>query len=205
MILNKPGVGQRKLDDSVFEASFRRKTRVRDCLFGLKFMVPRGHKIILVGYSEGAYLAPEIANRDPRIEKFVMIGGGTRGWLKEEMNNARVCRKAEREDLQRQIRRVYRNPKSEEKWNGFSYATWYSYRQDETLKSLEKIRVPALVLLGARDRTIDYKTTVSDLNRLSRKKPISVRVFKNCGHTFISHWPLAAKEIRAFLRGMPGG
>src|SRR5690606_17825047 len=88
LILNKPGVGPRDLDPEVFETSFRRKTRVQDCLFALKSLIPQGHRVVLVGYSEGAYLAPEIANRDSRVQKLVMIGGGTRGWLKEEIKNA---------------------------------------------------------------------------------------------------------------------
>lgn len=197
MVINKPGLGPKGLEKGAFEASFRRDHRVRDNLAALKAVIPRNHEIILVGYSEGAYLAPEIALRDRRVKRIVMIGGGTRGWLREELRNASCER--EKAALRRQIQKIYRRPHSTEEWNGFSFATWYSYREDRTLNSLKKLNVPGLVLLGARDRTIDYQTTVNDVRRLARVKPIELRVFGHCGHSFASHWPEAAKEIRRFL------
>lgn len=196
LAVNKPGVGPFTTDKDMFERSFRRELRMRDTLAAMKAVIPKGDRIFLVGYSEGAYLAPQIAVHDRRVKSVVMIGGGTRGWLKEEISNALP---RERAIIRQQIERILRKPAAEEKWNGFSYATWHSYREDHTLKALGKLNRPTLALLGARDRTIDFKTALEDLQRLSKKKPVAVEVLPRCGHSFTSHWPDVGRAVREFL------
>ncbi|MEQ1878104.1 MAG: hypothetical protein ABL958_15785, partial [Bdellovibrionia bacterium] len=173
--LNKPGLEPKKTNAGLFEKSFRRELRIEDALKTMKAIVPAGHDLYLVGYSEGAYLAPQIAIRDKRVRGIAIIGGGTRGWLKEELSNAGP---RERPALKKQIRQIQKHPRSLKKWNGFSYATWYSYRGDDTLYALKKLKIPVLAVLGARDRTIDLKTTVDDIRALmKKKKSIELKVF----------------------------
>lgn len=199
LALNKPGLAPKKTNQVAFEKSFRRELRIKDALTTMKKIVPTGHEIILVGYSEGAYLAPQIALQDSRVSAVIMIGGGTRGWLKEELSNAGP---RARPSLKKQFRDIYRYPKSLKKWNAFSYATWHSYRGDDTLKALEKLEVPALAVLGARDRTIDLKSAVDDIRRLAKTNPIELKVFWGCGHSFVNHWADAWYEVRQFLAGV---
>jgi pimeloyl-ACP methyl ester carboxylesterase len=196
LVINKPGISAKKTNLLAFEQSFRRKRRVSDYLTTLKEIVPAEDEIFLVGYSEGAYLAPEVALADSRVRAVVMIGGGTRGWLREEISNAGP---RERTALRRQIRDIYKHPRSTKKWNGFSYATWYSYRGDETYKALRKLRKPTLAILGGRDRTIDLKSALQDLRRLARHESLRVKLFDRCGHSFVSHWADAWHEVRKFL------
>jgi dienelactone hydrolase len=196
LALNKPGLLPKKTVAAVFEKSFRRELRIKDALKTMNEIIPAGHEVVLVGYSEGAYLAPQIARHDSRVIAMIMIGGGTRGWLKEELSHAGP---RERRALKKQFRDIYRHPKSLKKWNAFSYATWYSYRGDDTLKALEKLEIPTLAILGARDRTIDLKSAVQDLRKLMKKKPIELKVFGACGHSFVSHWADAWHEVRLFL------
>ncbi|NJM09682.1 MAG: alpha/beta hydrolase [Bdellovibrionaceae bacterium] len=197
LTINKPGVGPRKVDREAFERSFRRHYRVKDALAAMKAVIPPGDRIYLVGYSEGAYLAPEIARLDRRVMALAMIGGGTRGWLKEELSNARPREKAA---VQRKIREIQKHKTSTEKWMAFSYATWHSYREDRTLEALKKLRRPALAILGSRDRTIDLKSTLNDLKRLAERKPIQIEVLPRCGHSFNGHWAPVGRALREFLR-----
>jgi len=197
LAINKPGVGPRRLDKVAFERSFRRHYRVKDALAAMRAVIPMKDKICLVGYSEGAYLAPEIARLDKRVIAVAMIGGGTRGWLREELNNARGRQRA---SVLRQIREIQKRSQSSEKWHAFSYATWYSYREDRTLEALKKLSRPTLAILGARDRTIDLKSTLSDLKRLAEKKPIQIELLPRCGHSFSSHWAPVGQALREFLR-----
>lgn len=196
LAINKPGQGPHSTHARQFEQSFRREHRVEDAIKVLKNIIPKEHHIFLVGYSEGAYLAPQVAREDSRVKGVVMIGGGTRGWLKEEISNAGP---REKREMRRQIRKIYAHPRSTQKWNGFSYATWYSYRHDSTLTALNKLQIPVLAIIGRRDRTIDFKSTLVDLIRLSRTHPVDVRVFSNCGHSFVSHWADAWHRVRRFL------
>jgi pimeloyl-ACP methyl ester carboxylesterase len=198
LVINKPGLSPRGLDSKAFESSFRRQRRVSDALQTLKAVVPARDKIYLVGYSEGAYLAPQIARLDARVEAVIMIGGGTRGWLKEELG---IAQSDKRPALVRQIRRIQANPLSTEKWNGFSYATWNSYRHDSTLNSLKRLEMPMLSILGARDRVIDLKATLTDLQRLSLQKDLKTAVLPACGHSFAGHWSDVRRILADFLKG----
>jgi pimeloyl-ACP methyl ester carboxylesterase len=196
LVINKPGVSRAGVHQHTFELSFRRQKRVKDALSAMKQVIPRDHQIFLVGYSEGAYLAPQVARGDSRIIGVVMIGGGTRGWLKEELSNAGP---REKRGLRRKIQEIHAHPRSLKKWNSFSFATWYSYREDHTLEAIDQLRIPMLAILGKRDRTIDYQTTWQDLKKRALHQKIQVRVFSDCGHSFINHWADAWYEIRKFL------
>ena len=196
LVINKPGLTAELTDKIIFEKSFRRPKRIEDSLTTLKTIIPKNAQIYLIGYSEGAYLAPQIAECDHRIRSVCMIGGGTRGWLKEELANARP---KERTAYKNKIKEIYRNPSSKKKWNGFSHATWYSYRGDQTLQALRKLEVPMLSILGARDRVIDLKSTIVDLMLVSERKPIQLHVFGDCGHYFTKHWSPVSRVLGRFL------
>jgi len=198
LVINKPGLLPSGVDKQAFESSFRRNRRVHDALTTLEAVIPRSDKICLVGYSEGAYLAPEVALKDDRVKSVVTIGGGTRGWLKEEFSRVKGAR--EKSALRRQIEKIVKNQRSTEKWNGFSYATWHSYRADSALKALRQIEVPVLSILGKRDRVIDLKATLRDLDSLSKKKNIRTEVFHDCGHSFVNHWSDVRRKMIEFLR-----
>lgn len=197
LVINKTGLTPKGDSKAAFERSFRRDLRVRDALKAMKAIIPRDGKIYLVGYSEGAYLAPEIARGDSRVKSVAMIGGGTRGWLKEELSQVRG---SAREKVEQQIRRIYREKTSAEKWNGFSFATWYSYREDRTLKALKGLNKPVLALLGAHDRVIDFKSALSDLLALKKKQNVKIEVLPNCGHEFHGHWGTVRKALEEFIR-----
>lgn len=196
LVINKPGVGPSGTNRKVFEESFRRQRRIDDAVTALKAVIPAGARIHLVGYSEGAYLAPQVGRKEPRVKSMCMIGGGTRGWLKEELNNASRREKA---SYERKIREIMKSPKSLEKWNGFSHATWYSYRGDHTLRALRAVPVPTLAILGARDRVIDLRSTIVDLVLVSERQPIHVLIFGDCGHHFSKHWKQVSRVLARFL------
>jgi pimeloyl-ACP methyl ester carboxylesterase len=196
LVVNKPGLGPQGTDHEAFEMSFRRPRRVEDALTAIDKIVGKRDKIYLVGYSEGAYLVPQVAREDSRVRAVTMIGGGTRGWLKEELSNAD---KKNKPAFRRKIAEIMRNPKSLKKWNGFSYATWYSYRHDNTLKALRALDVPMLAIVGERDRVIDRKTTLIDLKNLRAKEPVIVYVLRNCGHHFTNHWTPVSLILSGFL------
>lgn len=196
LVVNKPGLGPNGTDRDLFERSFRRTRRIEDAITTMKDIIPKNHTIHLVGYSEGAYLAPQVARRDKRVKTVSMIGGGTRGWLKEELNTASP---SERQDYIKQIKKIYQRPHSIEKWNGFSYATWFSYRGDNTLQALRNLKLPTLAILGARDRVIDLRSTIVDMVLISENQPIHIHIFGDCGHYFSKHWSHVELVLGRFL------
>lgn len=196
LVVNKPGLSPNGTNHELFEKSFRRAKRIDDALITMKTIIPKKHEIHLLGYSEGAYLAPQVAEKDKRVKTISMIGGGTRGWLKEEWSTASPHNK---KSFQKKIKEIYKHPNSLEKWNGFSYATWYSYRADNTLHSLRKLRIPVLAILGARDRVIDLRTTIVDMVLISENQPIHINIFGDCGHYFSKHWQQVELVFGRFL------
>lgn len=196
LVINKPGLTSKRTDRVLFEKSFRRTHRIEDALITMKTVIPKNHEIHIVGYSEGAYLAPQVARRDRRVKTVSMIGGGTRGWLKEELNTAA---NRDRRDYEKKVKEIYRNPKSLAKWNGFSFATWYSYRGDHTLQALRNLKLPTLAILGARDRVIDLRSTIVDMTLISENQPIHINIFGDCGHYFSNHWHQVERVLGRFL------
>lgn len=196
LIINKPGLNPNDTDHDLFERSFRRTHRIADAVRTMKTIIPRNHEIHIVGYSEGAYLSPQVAEKDKRVKTVSMIGGGTRGWLKEELNTAAPRAK---KSYKNAIQAIYKNPKSLEKWNGFSHATWYSYRGDNTLHSLRKLKIPVLTILGARDRVIDLRSAIVDMVLISEDHPIHINIFGDCGHYFSKHWRQVELVLGRFL------
>ncbi|WP_413292923.1 hypothetical protein ACLSU7_16105 [Bdellovibrio sp. HCB185ZH] len=196
LVINKPGVNIDEVDKKVFEKSFRQEKRIQDALQTLKEIIPSKDKIHLIGYSEGAYNTPVVATKDKRVISISMIGGGTRGWLKEELSNASP---KEIPAYERAIKNILKKPTSKKKWNGFTYATWYSYRSDNTLRALKELKIPAVAILGARDKVIDLKSAIVDLVLVSERKPIQVHIFGDCGHHFTKHWKPVSRVLGRFL------
>lgn len=202
LVINKPGLTPAGKDSEVFERSFRRRLRIEDALYAIEAVIPRGDRICLLGYSEGAYLAPELALRlgGRRVVSLALIGGGTRGWLDEELSQVEGRAKAA---LCRQVERIRRDSRSLEKWHGFSYATWNSYDSNSTLRALSRLPkdLPVLSLLGARDRVIDFAAAERDLRSLASRRSVQVQVFPRCGHSFSGHWHHVRRAFGRFLAG----
>ena len=212
LALNKPGMGAKKKNAAVFEKSFRQPLRLGDYKKAIEAIIPSDHRVVLVGYSEGAYLAPCLARELSNVMGVAIIGGGTRGWIKEELNNAK--RENRRSDMIA-IRKILKTPQSAKKWNGFSHATWYSYRKDTTFLALQELSIPVLAIIGAQDRIIDFKTTKADLKTLVRSKnidpkgrqsvdpkgrqSIDLQIISDCGHEFTNHWLLVSQKLTRFV------
>ena len=197
LAINKPGVGPNGVDEEQFDRSFLRPRRLADARRALTQIIPSSAQIYLVGYSEGAYLAPQIAALDPRVAGIVMIGGGTRGWLTEELNmmDSGLRDKAGRKD----ILRILKYPRAADRWRGHSYAMWTSFNGDHTLNALRKLRVPTLAILGDRDRAIDLPTTLEDLREIGTRRSVQIELLENCGHDFAGHWGTVGKLLRQFI------
>ncbi|HMN68920.1 MAG TPA: dienelactone hydrolase family protein [Bdellovibrionales bacterium] len=203
LVIGKPGVlPSGRVIDSVFEPSFRRDTRVRDYLEVMRAWIPPGDRILLMGFSEGAYLSPEIALRDDRVRALALISGGTRSWIDEEI--FKMGSRQEGKVLKR-IARVYARPESRAlTWFGNSHATWMSYDNDRTKEALEKVKVPILAIHGDKDRMIDLDSVRADLRAVRRAgREVEMHMLKNVDHTLQDSWGEALRLTgRFFTRQM---
>jgi pimeloyl-ACP methyl ester carboxylesterase len=196
LAMGKPGVYPMYTNRRRFEASFRRATRVQDDLEVLRKLIPDGDNIYLIGYSEGAYLVPEIAVNDPRVRGIALIAGGTRGWTTEEINKAR-----DREKTEQLVAQMLADPRGDRVWEGMSWGTWASYSGNETLESLEKLQIPILSIHGNADDIIDVKTAIADTQALiDSGKSIKHVILKGAGHGFDGRWNQVNAYIQVFIR-----
>lgn len=200
LIIGKPGVApDGRVSEAAFERSFRRDLRVRDYLDVLRQQIPARDKILLMGFSEGAYLSPEIASLDPRVRAVALLSGGTRSWIDEEIY--KMGARQEGKVLKR-IGRVYARPESRTlTWFGNSHATWMSYDNERTAESLRALRIPILAIHGSNDRMIDVDSARQDLRDLSNPQ-VEMHLLNGEDHTLGERWNFALKLVSRFFAGV---
>lgn len=144
-------------------------------------------EIILVGHSQGSFVALLVANRNPQISKIVglclpnPLGQSSHKWI----NGVRVSQK----DL----------PEDATKFREFSVPISYVHDRDQysLVESLKQIQLPLLIIMGELDPSLpDVKTVVKDL------KLTNFTIIPNMSHDFRQSEELCnvvATEIEKFL------
>lgn len=200
LVINKPGISQSgRVHHATFEKSFRRSTRIQDYREVLRALVPRGHNILVMGFSEGAYLAPDVILGDRRVRALALICGGTRSWIDEEIYKMTL---RETPHVLRRVSAIYARPESTRlSWHGISHPAWISYDNDNTVLALEKLRLPILAIQADRDRMIDVKSAIEDLERIRQNfnPQILIRMLKGVDHTLGHKWPRTLSMISHFF------
>ncbi len=202
LMINKPGIDlEGTLEPQLYEHSFRRSRRISDYREVLKQIIPADDRIFLIGFSEGAYLAPDIALGDSRIQAGGLLSGGTRSWLDEEIYKSNDPRTL-RETLNR-VAKVYLTPKSTRAmWHRVSHATWTSYDTDATRESLGQLRLPIFAAFGSEDRMIDVASALEDLGTITKARVVT-RVYDGVDHTLEHRWISALRACGEFFKQIP--
>jgi pimeloyl-ACP methyl ester carboxylesterase len=198
--VNKPGIREDgSVDRRAFEKSFRRHTRVKDYAEVLSECIPARGTVSLLGFSEGAYLSPEVALLDSRVRAMTLLCGGTRSWVDEEIYKPSALNLR---PILKRIGQIYANPGSlKKKWHGNSHATWTSDDNDNTILALERLRMPILALFASEDDMIDNDSARGDLERLKREdgRDIIVRTYQGVDHTLEHCWIKALRAAGVFF------
>lgn len=200
LVINKAGLKiSRGVNKRVFEKSFQRAQRVDDAIEVIRKIIPRGDEICLVGYSEGAYIAPEIAVRLPSVKALVLLAGGTRGWLAEEL---RKMKPKELLSMADRLVEIYAQKNPSKKWRGVSHSTWLSYDNNQTLHALEQLDIPVFSIYGNKDELVDTNAVAQDFKWLKRLKPSLVKhkSLDGFGHDFNDKWDLVYAYAHKFMR-----
>lgn len=197
LVINKVGVQpDGRVQKALFEDSFLREQRICDVVDVIRQIIPEEHQICLIGYSEGAYLAPEIALRCKQIQALLLLAGGTRGWLEEELNKMTA---SEFRREQHHVSAIYAGLSPNRRWRGFSHRTWNSFETSQTLKALERLQIPILSIYGSRDTVIDQRSMCLDLRRLRHLEFFNVRRLNNLDHQFHDQWDRVLRASRPLL------
>lgn len=168
LVINKAGATPNGCNEPEFLRSALRERRIGDIREVLANVLPRNARILLVGESEGGYIAPDIALLDPRVKALILLSGGTRSWIDEEIF---FVRPEERLALKEFFaREVIPNPTLDKFYRGWSYAQLVSFHTQKTYFSLRQSPKPTLVLNGARDTKTWVDGTQQDLIQLRERE-----------------------------------
>jgi pimeloyl-ACP methyl ester carboxylesterase len=185
LIINKVGVG---LDDKVaspdaFQRGSIRSQRIHDNLTVMKNLIPDNAVIQLVSLSEGAYIAPEIAQADLRVKSLILLSGNSWSWLEEEVMYLPTEQRAERRQFLET--EVVPNPVFDKFYSDWSYAYFDSYNTNATYDTLKKLKLPILALNGEKDDVLWLQGAIDNLLKLIHvegKSNLEFHIIPEAGH-----------------------
>lgn len=167
-----------------YQRSSVRQQRIADIQAALQKQLPAQAKVLLIGESEGGYIAPDIAAADSRVKSMILLSAGTRSWIEELVNLSPV---RERAGLQKFFNeKVIGNNSLSDFYDDTSYAQLNSYHLGQTLNPLKALQIPILMINGGQDRHVWVGGVIQDLRRLRMefgKKNIQHRIFPELNHS----------------------
>ncbi len=161
LVINKSGVSLNgECDLQSFRERSLRSNRIEDIIEVFKSVIPPKTKVTIVAESEGAYIAPDIALKVPEVERLILLSGGTRSWIEEEIMLAEEHRRNEVRDFYFNV--VLKKPTLDQELGGATYAQIASYHSQQTLSALSQLRIPTLALNGTKDNVVWTSGVVMD-------------------------------------------
>jgi len=154
-------------------------------------------KVIVIGYSEGAQVAPKVAVLNKKVTHVICFVGNALNQLYDFILEARL--KAERkqitteesqlivDSLYIEYGKIYHNPNAvDQYWYGATYLKWSSFSKTTPLENMLKLDIPILYIAGGKDNNqtildMDY----AKLEFLRKGKTnMTYKVFPNANHFF---------------------
>jgi len=152
--------------------------------------------IILLGFSEGAQVAPHLAVVNNNVSHILLFGGNGLNQLFDLIISARMNAKigkiTEKEaqknidSLFVQYRQIYKNPKNTEKaWWGHSYARWSSFTNKNPLDALVELDIPIYIAKGSLDENSVLSADYIQLEFIRRGKDnLTYKTYPSYDHQF---------------------
>ncbi len=153
-------------------------------------------RVLLLGFSEGAQVAPHVAAANDKVTHLMIFGGNGLNQLYDPIITARY--KAERgqlthEQAQAEIDslftvydQIYRNPESTtDFWYGHTYKRWASFAKNPPVESLKKLDIPVYIAYGSRDENPVVSADFIKLEFVRMgKQNLTYKVYPDFDHSF---------------------
>lgn len=153
-------------------------------------------RIVVLGFSEGAQVAPKLAKENDNITHLLLFGGNGLNQLLDPIINARL--KATRGqiseiDAQKEIdslfieyKRLYDEPNNTKKqWWGHTYKRWSSFTETDPYKYLLELNIPIYIANGSLDENSVLSADYIQLEFIKNKKEnLTYKTYPNCDHQF---------------------
>lgn len=153
-------------------------------------------KIVVLGFSEGAQVAPTLATENKNITHLLLFGGNGLNQLFDPIINARM--KANRGDIseidaQKEVdslfttyENIYQYPTSTDKeWWGHTYKRWASFTETDPYKYLLELEIPIYMANGSLDENSVLSADYIKLEFIKNGKDnLTYKTYPNCDHQF---------------------
>lgn len=177
LVINKAGLlPGGACERPVFLEGSLRDSRIEDVLSVMDMVVPRAARVLLVGESEGAYIAPDIALARPQVSRLLLLSGGTRSWIEEEIMMAPIAERARLRDFFEN--EVLARPGYDEFYSDVTFAQLASYHTRRTFWSLARLNRPVLAINGTQDDLV----WIEGVKRDYRHLPHELVLLEGAGH-----------------------
>ena len=183
LVIEKVGVrADGSCDIDKFREHSIRGRRIADIKAAMAREIPHDAEILLVGESEGGYIAPDIAVADLRVKRLIELSAGTRSWIDEEISFVALSEQPALRKFFDDF--VVGNPDPKKFYHEWSYAELNSFDTHQTYESLFHLDIPVLMFNGDRDRLTWVAGTIADVKDLmSRgKSNIELYLFEGANH-----------------------
>ncbi|MCG8335251.1 MAG: hypothetical protein MJE63_12075 [Proteobacteria bacterium] len=154
-------------------------------------------KIILVGISEGAYLAPRVAVQNNGITHLACFLGGGLSQAYDPVFNILNDKKHagehseallnDVEDYLQILRDINKDAESTTKfWRGHTYKMWSGFFDYSPKNDLIKLDIPIFYAVGSKDRASPFEGNIMVPVEFARlgKKNLTFEICRNCDHGF---------------------
>lgn len=177
-------------------------------------------KIIIVGGSEGAEIALELAAIIPETDRVIIFGFGSRHFeddvlqsIRYDMKEAWLDDNATQEQVanyQEIFKAALADRSSNEIVSGYSHAYWASMLSMDQLVMFRAINVPVLAIQGADDHNVSIegsRALMSQLHALGSSN-VEYREYPGLDHAFAdkqgsSHWDRVIDDMSMWLSHRP--
>ena len=181
----------------LYSLDWRAETASKAIDFLLKKLPIDRKKIIVMGYSEGAQVAPKVAVLNKKVTNIVCFVGNAQNQLYDFILETRLDAYRNNitheqsqkivDSLYNEFEKIYKNPKSiDREWFGETYLKWSSFTETSPLENMLKLKIPILYIAGG----IDNNQTILNMDYAKLeflrkgKNNLTYKVYPNCNHYF---------------------
>ncbi len=156
------------------------------------------NKVILLGFSDGAYTGYKVASMYPdRISKLIAIGAGEQkpGLRKVVFNTTEEAFKMDSAYWKQQLSLMPQPERLQEFWNDMAHFYNSMVASKDLLMSIE---CPVLVMAGEKDMNAPLPTVINAYNMIPN---CQLSIVPNCGHTvFLDNFAAVWASILPFIK-----
>jgi esterase/lipase len=191
-------------DDSLkFLKTDCRERRMKDISFAINDVAKNVYgnnltEICLFADSEGGVLAPELASEIALVKKILILGNGGLSGV-EKINilfdkekkynyNGYLAKSGikSKDDLDVLLKEIKDNPDTDKYFLGNTYKYWNSYIYYDIDRYYEKLKIPALVIMGEKDFSVPYESALYLKEKFQKNNLFTVEIIPDADHLFVN-------------------